>query len=164
MLEWRAGRPPPPSCGAERTSDLQTWLSWSVLAGALVELFQCLGIWCGVSGGGSLAGGFGIILGCEALGGGGGAGAGARLAVGPTGGLRWVPAATVPAGRVSSAASFLHRRLEPTITRAEIRMLLFKHNFYKWKHNLDPFPHNEVEFLNLCSCKYINDVFNERYS
>lgn len=121
MLEWRAGRPPPPSCVAERTSDLQTWLSWSVLAGALVELFQCLGIWCGVSGGGSLAGGFGIILGCEALGGGGGAGAGARLAVGPTGGLRWVPAATVPAGWVSSAASFLHRRLEAKITRVEIR-------------------------------------------
>lgn len=92
-----------------------------MLAGVFVKLLQCLGIWCGVNGGGSLAGGFGIILGCGAQGVGGGAGARAGLAVGPTGGQRWVPAATVPAGRVSSAASFLHRRLQAEITRVEIR-------------------------------------------
>ena len=78
-------------------------------AGVCVGLLQCLGIWCGVSGWGFLAGGFGIILGGRAL---GEAGAGAGLAVGPAGGLRGVPAATVPAGRVPSATSFLHRRLE----------------------------------------------------
>lgn len=43
--------------------------------GVFVELLQCLGIWCEVSGKGSLAGGFGIILGCGALGVEGGAGA-----------------------------------------------------------------------------------------
>lgn len=50
-----------------------------MLAGTVfsVKLLQCLGIWCGVSsrGGGFLAGGFGIIPGYGALGGGGRAGA-----------------------------------------------------------------------------------------
>lgn len=79
-------------------------VGWLVVV--VVVLLQCLGVWSGLSG--SLAAGFGIILG----GGGGEAVGVAGLTVGAAGGQRGVAAPAVPAGRVSPAASVLHRRLE----------------------------------------------------
>lgn len=103
----------------QRLADVVEFIMW---AGVLVELLQCHGVRSGVF----LAAGFGIILGCGARGEGGRAGARAVLAVGPAGGQRGVPAATVSAGRVSPAAPFLHRRLEPEIGRLERGESFFK--------------------------------------
>lgn len=72
------------------------------------KLLQCLGFGSRCSGGGFLAAGFGIILGCWYLGVGGGAWVGAHLAVWPAVGQGGVSAATVPTGRVSPATAFLH--------------------------------------------------------
>lgn len=83
-----------------------------MFADLVVKLIQCLGVWGGVLGEGFLAAGFGIILGCGALGSGGGAGPGARLAVGPAGGLGGMSATAVPAGRVSPATTFFHGGLQ----------------------------------------------------
>lgn len=87
-----------------------------MLADTSIKLLQCLGVRCRVIRGGFLAGCFGIILGCRALGG----GACARLAVGPAGGQRGASAAAIPAGRVSSATSFFNGGLQTKVTRVQL--------------------------------------------
>lgn len=100
-----------------------------MFADLVVKLIQCLGVWCGVTGGRFLAAGFGIILGYGALGRGALAGARARLAVRPAGGLGGVSAAAVPAGRVSPATTFFDGGLQSeridfrTITGLKIQFI-----------------------------------------
>lgn len=103
---------PPSSSGAANQQLAEVGERPSMFADLVVKLIQCLGVWGGVVGEGFLAAGFGIILGCGALGRGGGAGAGARLAVGPAGGLGGMSATAVPAGRVSPAAAFFYGGLQ----------------------------------------------------
>lgn len=66
--------PPSPS-GAANQQLAEVGECQFMLAESVVKLIQCLGVWCRVTGGGFLAVGFGIILGCGALGSGGLAGA-----------------------------------------------------------------------------------------
>lgn len=109
---WEKKKSPPSSSGAANQQLAEVGERQPMFADLVVKLIQCLGVWGGVLGEGFLAAGFGIILGCGALGSGGGAGPGARLAVGPAGGLRGMSATAVPAGRVSPATTFFHGGLQ----------------------------------------------------
>lgn len=103
---------PPSSSGAANQQLAEVGECQFVFVDLVAKLIQCLGVWCRVTAGGFLAAGFGIILGCGALGSGGLAGARARLAVRPAGGLGGMSATAVPAGRVSLATTFFHWGLQ----------------------------------------------------
>lgn len=85
-----APRCPPPVAQTEPATLLNVFPAENVQ-----KLLQCLGVG---TGSGSLAAGFGIILGCWTLGIGGGAWVRSQLTVGPAGGQGGVSAAAVPAG------------------------------------------------------------------
>lgn len=74
---WGEKKSPPSSSGAANQQLADVGERQSMFADLVViqKLIQCLGVWRRVVGGGFLAVGFGIILGCGALGSGGGAGA-----------------------------------------------------------------------------------------
>lgn len=117
---------PPSSSGAANQQLAEVGERQSMFADLVVKLFQCLGVWGRVIGEGFLAAGFGIILGCGALGSGGGAGAGARLAVGPAGGLGGMSATAVPTGRVSPATTFFYGGLQ---SEGRVRNSQYQNNY-----------------------------------